>query len=203
MTLSTSSSERAYHHGDLRQELLRASRELIEERGPEAFTLREVARRAGVSHTAPYRHFRDRGAILDAVAAEGFAAHRDAGRRAAAEHTDAKERLRAAGRAYVQFALDNRAAFRVMFARSPENPAVAALGAESFAELLARIDEGQAAGVIGAGNRLRIAGVLWSGVHGLAELAVSGSLALVAEGDSEAMIDFALETLLRGLEGDS
>ncbi len=197
--MSTSPTDRTYHHGDLREALLRASRELIAERGPEAFTLREVARRAGVSHTAPYRHFRDRAAILDAIAAEGFAAHRDAGRRAAAAHEDPRERLRAAGRAYVEFALEQRAAFQVMFRRSSDNPEVAALGAESFAELLARVGEGQAAGIIGPGDPRQIAGVLWAGVHGIAELAGAGSLSLVSGGDTDAMIDLVLTALLRGL----
>ena len=64
--------ERAYHHGNLKTELLNAALKLISETGPQAFTLREVARRAGVSHNAPHRHFRDKDDLLGAVAAEGF-----------------------------------------------------------------------------------------------------------------------------------
>jgi len=192
-------SQRSYHHGDLRAALLAASRELIAERGPEAFTLREVARRAGVSHTAPYRHFKDRAALLDAVAAEGFAAHRDASRQAAEAHHDAWDRLRAGGRAYVRFARENPAAFRVMFSRHSEDPEVLARGAESFAELLARIDEAQAAGLIQSGDRMRMAGALWAGVHGFAELAISGGIDLVAEGDPEGLLEFIFTAFVRGL----
>lgn len=193
--------QRGYHHGDLRTALLAASRELIAESGPEAFTLREVARRAGVSHTAPYRHFKDRAALLDAVAAEGFAAHRDAAREAAEAHDEAWDRLRAAGRAYVRFARENPAAFRVMFSRHSEDPEVLARGAESFGELLARIDEAQAAGLIQSGDRMRVAGALWAGVHGFAELAISDRIDLVAEGDPDALLEFIFTALVRGLGG--
>ena len=62
--------KRRYHHGDLKRALLDAALELVRTKGAEAFTLREVARRAGVSHNAPYRHFRDRGELLAAVAVE-------------------------------------------------------------------------------------------------------------------------------------
>ena len=63
---------RSYHHGNLKHALLDASLALIRTVGPGAFTLREVARRAGVSHNAPYRHFRDKGELLAALAADGF-----------------------------------------------------------------------------------------------------------------------------------
>ncbi|HYM69483.1 MAG TPA: helix-turn-helix domain-containing protein, partial [bacterium] len=65
-------SKRSYHHGDLREALLRAAIDLVADVGPRGFTLREVARRAGVSHNAPYRHFRDKEELIAAVAAEGF-----------------------------------------------------------------------------------------------------------------------------------
>jgi AcrR family transcriptional regulator len=63
---------RSYHHGALRQELIREGRALLIEHGQQAVTVRELARRAGVSHGAPLRHFRDRDAVLDAIAADGF-----------------------------------------------------------------------------------------------------------------------------------
>ncbi len=68
------SAKRGYHHGDLRAALLEAAREVLAKEGVEALTLREVARRAGVTHAAPYRHFADKEALLAAVATEGFAA---------------------------------------------------------------------------------------------------------------------------------
>src|SRR5216117_2127251 len=106
-----------YHHGNLRTALLRAAGERLEKQGITALSLREAARRAGVSHNAPYRHFADREALLAALAAEGFAM--------------LAERLRGQpgremGEAYVRFALEQPQRFRLMFggllpiARYPE-----------------------------------------------------------------------------------
>lgn len=191
------SDDRSYHHGDLRHALLQASAELIAEKGAEAFTLREVARRVGVSHTAPYRHFKDREALLDVLAAEGFAAHHEASHAAATAREDVLERLRATGKVYVQFAEERPSQFRMMFGRTSPDPGAAGLA--SFAELLARIDECQEAGVIAPHQRLRVAGVLWCAMHGLAELSVSGAIDLVAEGDREGLANFLMDTLVRGL----
>src|SRR5437899_12248125 len=94
--------KRPYHHGNLRQALIDAALELIEERGVSALTLREVARRVGVTHAAPQRHFADRAALVAAVAEQGFrglAAHVAAGRRSA--RTPAQRR-RTLGRGYVE-----------------------------------------------------------------------------------------------------
>src|SRR6476661_4198967 len=105
----------AYHHGDLRPALLQASLALIEEDGIGALSLREVARKAGVSHNAPYHHFKDRGSLLAALAEDGFAtlAREMAAARAAAP--DAQARLEACGLAYIRFALESRARFKLMF----------------------------------------------------------------------------------------
>ena len=86
-----------YHHGNLREALLEASIQLIAEIGPSAFTLREVARRAGVSHNAPYRHFHDKGDLLAAVAAQGYSELTDGMLQAANRHSDARDRLKHAG----------------------------------------------------------------------------------------------------------
>src|ERR1700751_4159428 len=99
------SKRKPYHHGNLREELLEAAISLIAEVGPTAFTLREVARRAGVSHNAPYRHFRHKDDLIASVAAEGYRELTDAMRRAAAKHPRAVDRLKHAGLAYIEFAL--------------------------------------------------------------------------------------------------
>src|SRR6201984_2405102 len=104
-----------YHHGHLREALLQAAIRLIAEVGPAGFTLREVARRAGVSHNAPYRHFRDRDELLASVAAQGYRELAKAMTDAAARQTDALDALREAGLAYVSFALRRPEHFTVMF----------------------------------------------------------------------------------------
>src|ERR1700689_3342686 len=98
-------AKRPYHHANLKQNLLDAAVGLLAEAGPQGFTLREVARRAGVSHNAPYRHFKDKDDLVGAVAAEGFD-RLTASMLAAMEPGDTvSERLRLAGRGYVEFAL--------------------------------------------------------------------------------------------------
>ncbi|MEV0276345.1 TetR/AcrR family transcriptional regulator [Streptomyces sp. NPDC050610] len=105
----------AYHHGDLRAACLRAARELLEEDGSAALSMRAVARRAGVSPTAPYRHFPDREALVSTVAAEGY---RELTEHLAAAHPApaTPDELAAVAVAYVRFALDHPALFRAMFA---------------------------------------------------------------------------------------
>ena len=98
-------AKRPYHRVNLKQNLLDSAVALIGEVGPQAFTLREVARRAGVSHNAPYRHFRDKDDLLAAVAAEGFDRLTGEMKKAMAKGRTAAERLNLAGRGYVQFAL--------------------------------------------------------------------------------------------------
>ena len=104
-----------YHHGDLRRALIDASLALIAEEGFSALTLREVARRAGVTHAAPYRHFADKEALLAAVAEEGFRAMASDMRERMDKETSPTERLLACGVAYVLFAVRHPSHFRVMF----------------------------------------------------------------------------------------
>src|SRR5580704_515080 len=104
----------SYHHGDLRVACLHAARELLEENGSSELSLRAVARRAGVSPTAPYRHYADRDALLSAVAAMGY---RELAEKLAAAHPapSTPDDLAAVAVAYVHFALEHPAVFRVMF----------------------------------------------------------------------------------------
>src|SRR5262245_4715846 len=102
-------AKKAYHHGDLRAALLQAGGNLLEKEGLDALSLREVARRAGVSHNAPYRHFPDRDRLLAALAEEGFA---ELGRTLAEA---GKRGPRERGEAYVGFALAHPQRFRLMF----------------------------------------------------------------------------------------
>src|SRR5690625_2896195 len=107
------SREDRYHHGDLRRALLDAAAGLVQERRNAEASLREIARRAGVSHTAPYRHFESKEALLAAVAEEGFHQFREV-LEAAAEGKAPLDALHATGQAYVDFALGHPGYFRVM-----------------------------------------------------------------------------------------
>jgi len=170
---------RPYHHRNLKQALLEASLELIREIGPGAFTLREVARRAGVSHNAPYRHFRNKEALLAAVAAEGFERLTKAMTQAAESTTGALDRLRLSGRGYVKFALSHPQHFAVMFDapwRFGSYPEARAAGERAFGTLVRCIKECQAEGYLPKGNWKPLALFAWAMVHGISKLALSGRL---------------------------
>ena len=109
-----STSKVTYHHGDLRAALVHAAMELLEESGETDLSLRAVARRAGVSPAAPYRHYADREALVSAVAAVGY---RELAERLAAAHPSPStpEQLASVAIAYVQFALERPTLFRIMF----------------------------------------------------------------------------------------
>jgi AcrR family transcriptional regulator len=176
---------RPYHHGNLRKALLEGAVRVIAEVGPAAFTLREVARRAGVSHNAPYRHFRDKDALLAAVAAQGFReltqAMREPGDRpakpASTAPLSALDQLKQSGLAYVGFAVRRPEHFTVMFdapVTNSKDPEYTHASQEAFNTLLNYIRNCQEAGQLPAGNTRERALYAWSLVHGIAKLAVAG-----------------------------
>ncbi|NOG69860.1 TetR/AcrR family transcriptional regulator [Roseicella sp. DB1501] len=111
--------KRGYHHGSLREALLEAARQLVAERGPQGFTLTEAARRAGVSASAPYRHFRDREEVLAELARRGFGRFAERLRQAGAGARDATEALYRMGRAYLAFAREEPGYYTAMFTFQP------------------------------------------------------------------------------------
>ncbi|MGD1899297.1 MAG: TetR/AcrR family transcriptional regulator [Phormidesmis sp.] len=171
-----------YHHGDLRQALLTAAVELLKTKDAKSLSLREVARAAGVSHTAPYRHFEDKAALLAAIAQEGFIEFGKYLQAAVAEaNAQPIESLQATGVAYVRYALDYPTHFRVMFGSFPSNePANSELSSVSrgtFQILVDLIKAGQAAELIKAADPEFLALEKWAMVHGLSMLLLDGMLA--------------------------
>lgn len=166
------STSREYHHGDLAAALVRAALDLLGEAGVEAVSLRGVARRAGVSAMAPYRHFPDKEALLAEVAAQGFAGLRDAlgAADAAAEPGQA---LAAQAVAYVGYALANPSLFRLMFGprRGAAHAELWIAGGAAYAVLAGRVDSETRA----ADREARVLGC-WSLVHGLAMLCLEGRI---------------------------
>lgn len=181
-----------YHHGDLRTACLRAARELLEE-SDSPLSLRAVARRAGVSPTAPFRHFADRETLLSAVAAEGYrelAGALVAANPAPAQPTD----LADIGVAYVRFALDHPALFRVMFAEpcdptSPERVAATAAINEYLLSVVGR--------ALGLATPDTMAMTLWALVHGLAFLHLHEKLHSTSPTAVEDSVRAAMATVLR------
>lgn len=164
-----------YHHGELRLALIDSARALLMEQGIEAFSLREAARRAGVSPAAPAYHFGDASGLLTAVAMQGFAElTQTLTARAAGTRTPA-DKLQALGRAYIQFAFDHPALFHLMFRKDKLRITddLKALAIAAFEPLQQAVCA--AAGVNDISPEL-LASMLaaWSMVHGFAHLALDG-----------------------------
>jgi AcrR family transcriptional regulator len=158
-------ARRPYHHGNLRNALIDAAAAVVDLHGLSALTLREAARRAGVSHNAPYRHFEDRAGLIAAVAADGF--HMLIEDLELASRMPEKERAGALARAYVRFAEDNPGRFAVMFgqeARAYADETALSSARAALEETLVR--------ALGA----KRSGALWAAMHGLASLAQAGHL---------------------------
>jgi len=167
----------AYHHRALREALIAAALELVAERGPTGFSLREVTRRVGVTHAAPYRHFADRAALLAAVAGEGFLALRKAmiAARSRASSRGPLARLEALGHGYVRFAVGHPSHFRAMFSSEAARAGGSALESArdaTFSLLVAEIEAGQKRGLLRAAPAIELALPAWAIVHGLAALSV-------------------------------
>jgi AcrR family transcriptional regulator len=194
--------EKTYHHGDLRRALVDASIGLIAESGPEGFTLREVARRANVSHSAPYRHFQDKSDLLAAVAEQGFNDLFQAVTDAVARGRSPLERLRRSGAAYVTFAIEHTAHFRVMFGTeldAEKHPSARAAGEKAFGALVAVVAECQAAGALSPGETRKKARIAWSLVHGIAHLAIGRQLLIRSPEEVRRFVDSATEALVQGV----
>ena len=177
------SDPQPYHHANLRQVLLDAAVALIGEVGPRAFTLREVARRAEVSHNAPYRHFASKDELLATVAAEGFDRLTTSMRKSIARGQSPRERLELCGCGYVDFALRWPYHFLVMFdlPRPPNDcDLVHVAGQDAFAVLLECVTAAQRSADLPDVDPLPLAWTAWSLVHGIAKLANGGNLPLSA-----------------------
>ncbi len=160
--------------------LIASARAMLDEQGLEGLTLRAIARRAGVSHGAPLRHFPTLAALLAAVAAQGFReliAAVDTQVGSLDDDASALDRLAAAGRGYVMFAVASPGVFTVMF--RPErldvaDPTFAAAGIDSFQQLQLAVAEAQREGFHPDVDVTRLSSVMWTTVHGLADLWIRG-----------------------------
>ena len=168
----------SYHHGDLASELLRAAEAEISENGIESFSLRALAKRAGVSHGAPAHHFKDVRGLLTALAAVGYERFVEAqNKRQRSAKSDPKSQLVASGMGYIDFAVENPALFRLMFSsegpdRTNDEFNLAAISA--FDKLVANIK-----GLVGSDPYVDPTAMMdvmasWAIVHGLADLMISG-----------------------------
>ena len=179
MQMTGHSTTGHYHHGDLRNALLQAAGKLLREQGIDGFSLRDVARAAGVSHAAPYRHFRDKAALLRALSGLGFERLHAALAEAAASRRGPEQILIEVTRVYVHTVVQNPGMTRLMFGTviSAEGDAGNAWAASSILEVfLGIIKAGFAVGAFRERDPRELALMAWSTMHGLAMLAVGGVL---------------------------
>ncbi|MFF4452069.1 TetR/AcrR family transcriptional regulator [Streptomyces goshikiensis] len=191
----------SYHHGNLRAALLERAEAVLAASGAEGLSLRGLARDLGVSHAAPSRHFRDRRALLDALAVSGFTTLNARLRSAATDGADGpvEARLAELGRAYVDFAVGHTALLDLMFTAKHADDSSAELrelGRESLLIVARLLEAGQRTGAVRPGDPVRLAQVAFSTVHGLALLAVAS---LLDDTPLSEATELALEVLLAGL----
>jgi AcrR family transcriptional regulator len=191
--------KKSYHHGNLRDALVASGLEILEQEGPSALSLRAVARRAGVSHAAPAHHFPTLGHLLAEIAAEGFEAFvRSLDEAAGKGPQDPASRLKAMGRAYVDFAIARNALYALMFQTTGiiawtdtlERAARAAWNqlAEAVAEILGRNAEDP----VTRAGAVRV----WSLVHGFGSLSIDDRFPPDVRGNpGSAVIDQAIAAL--------
>jgi AcrR family transcriptional regulator len=168
-------SKKKYHHGDLKNALIEAGIEILAKDGLGALSLREVARQAGVSHTAPYAHYTDKQALIAAIATAGY-------EKLYAKLADVIQRCQAspaqqlveAGWAYLEFAFDEPDHFKITFSgvieKEKDYPAFVEISQKSFKLVVKIIETCQQTGVLPVGPSDLIAVSVWSLLHGLAPL---------------------------------
>ena len=191
-----------YHHGELREALIVAARQLVIERGAENFSLADACRVAGVSTAAPYRHFRDKQEILEEIVARGFDLMTDRAMQAvSANGVGTLEGIVAMGQAYVAFAQQETHIFRLMFGQDPVLKQAITVRDQShacFGGVIAQVEAYCLRNGV-QGDARFIAVTLWTFVHGAASLLIDGDYAVVAPDiDINAMIAAAAPGLLKG-----
>ncbi|MFE7278205.1 TetR/AcrR family transcriptional regulator [Streptomyces sp. NPDC057623] len=190
---------RPYHHGDLRAALLAAAERTLREKGTAALSLRELAREVGVSHAAPGRHFKDKQALLNALALTGYERLAQALNTADSPALPLEPRLTALARAYLGFAIDNAALLELMYARKHEPDASAQMASaveETVGSLVRVLADAQQRGEIIDGDPEELNLVTGAALHGVAGFISAGWLTPEA---ALAGVESLVHHLLHGL----
>lgn len=174
-------SKDSYHHGDLRAALLKAGEAVLAETGVTGFSLRAVAKRVGVSHSAPAHHFGDAKGLLDALATEGFRRFLAAmqARQATEPSGEPRQQMLASGLGYLDFAISSPALFRLMFSTDrpvPNTSDLAAAAKASFMHLADGVARLRGVSPYDSPAAMTDVMAIWSMVHGFADLYISGRL---------------------------
>ena len=201
---ATKTADKTYHHGDLRNTLILAAAELIQESGSIDFAMIDAARRAGVSSAAPYRHFRDKEALLEAVAELALLGLTESSRSAVAgEESGSLQTIVALGKSYIRYMIDHAAFHDLMFGdmgmRAMEPDAVDLKGTGFYVLVDAVQDYCERENVSGE-DPVMLATKLWAMVHGLSTLTMNHAIERFVPGaDVYNLLETSTETFLTGL----
>lgn len=199
--------KQGYHHGDLRNALVSEGLKLLEEAGHSDFTLRDLARRVGVSAAAPYAHFTDKSALLAAIATTGFVRLKAALESAVANDKDPAAQFLHMGSAYVRFGMDHPALYKLMFAseelpaKQGDFPELQGAAEAAFDLLTGLLERMQRQGFLRAGDPEADGLSVWAHVHGLASLIITGRVECAGDPAPQPAecVSSSLMTLLTGL----
>jgi len=192
-----------YHHGDLKNALIKAGVQILSKEGIQGLSLRKVAQRAGVSHNAPYSHFHDKQSLIAAISTEGFKQLYDVLDTAISSYPDDPgKQLQEGAWVYVRFALENTDTFKIMFSgvleKEKEYPAFVEISQKTFARVVDVVRACQHAGTLPSNPADVLAVTVWGQVHGIISLMLEGQIShtVLAEYDLRRIVSFALDQML-------
>ena len=194
-----------YHHGDLKNALIQAGVKILSKEGLGGLSLRKVAQRAGVSHSAPYAHFTDKQALIAAISTEGYKQlYSEIDLAVSPYASDPKRQLMEGAWAYVQFAINNPDTFHIMFSRALEKekdyPAFIEISRKNFERLVEIVLACQAAGILRPAPPEVMALSVWGQLHGISSLILEGQIPHVVldRFKVQEIVSFAMEQFISG-----
>jgi len=195
--------KKTYHHGDLKNALIKAGVDILAKDGVSGLSLRKVATKAGVSHAAPYSHFADKQALIAAISTEGFRQLYERISAVAEEYkTKPSMQMIEVAWAYVQFAMDDRDRFKVMFSgileKEREYPEFVAEAQRNFQLVKMIVEANQAAGVLRSGTSDLVALSAWGIIHGFVMLLLEGQIShsVLEQKSLRGLVEFQLEQIM-------
>src|SRR5215216_3893020 len=192
-----------YHHGDLKNALVKAGVEILSKEGIEGLSLRKVAQHAGVSHNAPYSHFADKQSLIAAISTEGFKQlYEELDAAVLSYPDDPKQQLQGGAWAYIQFALNNTDTFKIMFSgvleKEKEYPAFVEISHQTFDRVVDVVLACQGAGILNFTLPEVMAVAVWGQIHGIVSLRLEGQLShrVLDHLDLRDIVFFALDQMM-------
>lgn len=192
-----------YHHGDLKNALIKAGVEILAKEGVGGLSLRKVAQRAGVSHSAPYSHFPDKQSLIAAISTEGFnQLYAELEAAISPYSKNPKKQLLEGVKAYVRFAEENTDTFKIMFSgileKEKDYPTFVESSSKTFSLVVMVVQACQDIGVLPAAPADLLAVTIWGQIHGIVSLALEGQVThtVLEQHNVQDVVSFAIEQML-------